>query len=539
MMLKQWIVLFISTAFMLAACHSPVYNQAQGNVADVKIKIHRAIKKSDVDAQQGPSLLVQQGAYVDRTPINLSRHPAWLENHIVIRGDQLPFSYYSRTIASGANSTILTKYQVGLDPSAVASMSYSGTVKGALDLLASKTGYVYSVNGSQIYWQAFITRTFDVAFMPGGTDYMVGTGTGSGETSVSSSSGIGGAGSSSSSTSSYNTGDSSGSEYSSISAKLSVWKDLELAVRQMLSPEGNVTVSQATTTLTVRDKPTNVALVDQYIHNINKNLSRQVLIRVQILEVDLSNNFNYGINWGLIAKAFNKTPFTISGTYGTPIILSQGTLAGGVIPTLGLNANANPAGAGGPNGVPSYTVLLNALNQQGKTSLVSEPRVICLNNQVSAIRIVTQQGYAASIQNTSGTGGTGTVAQNTVTSQITPGSVITGLTMYLLPKIMKDRIYLQVNADISVNNGFSSFGPTVNNVTQAQIQLPNITSKHFNQRSVIRSGDSLIMSGFRQYGNQANAMQFLNSQALGGKASQETSVETIILITPIILDDPA
>jgi hypothetical protein len=33
----------------------------------------------------------------------------------------------------------------------------------------------------------------------------------------------------------------------------------------------------------------------------------------------------------------------------------------------------------------------------------------------------------------------------------------------------------------------------------------------------------------------ANSMQFLNSQALGGKASQQTNTETIILITPIIL----
>ena len=134
-----------------------------------------------------------------------------------------------------------------------------------------------------------------------------------------------------------------------------------------------------------------------------------------------------------------------------------------------------------------------------------------------------------------------TAAQNTVTSQITPGSVITGLTIYILPKIMKDRVYLQVNADLSVNNGFQNFTPgqTTNNPTQASIQLPNITQKHFNQRSMIRSGDTLIMSGFRQMGNEANAMQFLYSQALGGKASQQANIETIILITPIILDDPA
>src|SRR5205823_3858044 len=105
------------------------------------------------------------------------------------------------------------------------------------------------------------------------------------------------------------------------------------------------------------------------------------------------------------------------------------------------------------NQIPSWTILFNALSQQGKTSVVSEPRVVCLNNQVAVVRIVQQNGYVASIQNTSlagSTGGSGgTTNVGTVTSQVTPGTVITGLTLYILPKIMQDKIYMQVNADLS------------------------------------------------------------------------------------------
>ena len=529
MMLTRWVILLLSTILTLSACHSAAYNQTQGNVADVKLRIASEIKTSNNAAKPASPLLVNQGAYVDATPINLERDPSWLRNPIVIRGDQLPFSYYSRTIGNGTSKGILTKYQVGLDPAANLSLSYSGTVKGALDLLASKSGYVYSVQGNVIYWQAFVTRTFDIAFMPGGTDYLMGKSSGS-STGTSAS----GGGSSSSNVSNYTTSDSSDSEYSSISGKLSVWTDLDATIKQMLSPDGKVTVSQATTTVMVRDRPTNVALIGQYILNLNNHLSRQVLVKVQILEIDLSNNFNFGINWALIANAFHATPFVVNGNYGTPISISS-TLSGGAVPTLGLNAAQALGAATNGNGIPSYTVLFNALNQQGKTSVVSEPRVVCLNNQVSVIRIVRQEGYAASVQNTSGAGGTGGT-QNTVTSQITPGSVVTGLTLYLLPKIMNGKIILQVNADLSTNNGFTSFGPAGStNPNQASIQLPNITEKHFNQRSVIKSGDTLILSGFRQVGNQANAMQMFNSQALGGKASQEVNRETIILITPIIL----
>ena len=95
---------------------------------------------------------------------------------------------------------------------------------------------------------------------------------------------------------------------------------------------------------------------------------------------------------------------------------------------------------------------------------------------------------------------------------------------------------MQVNADLSINDGFTTLGSTVNaNITASQIQLPNITEKHFNQRSVIKSGDTLILSGFRQVKNIANANQLLSSQALGGKGSSQISKETIILITPILL----
>ena len=154
-------------------------------------------------------------------------------------------------------------------------------------------------------------------------------------------------------------------------------------------------------------------------------------------------------------------------------------------------------------------------------------RGLCvLNNQVSVVRIVTQSGYLASVQNTSlaGAGGSGGASTNigTVTSQITPGTAITGLTLYILPKILKQNIFLQVNADLSALTGLT-------NLTSggSLIQVPNITEKHFNQRSVIHSGDTLILSGFRQITNEANANQFMTSQALGGKGSQELNSETL------------
>lgn len=527
-MLKKWIVLAIAAAFMLSACNSPVYNQTENNVADVKVKMTKAKKKQDEDAKVQPSLVMKKGLYVDKTPISLAKNPSWMRNHIVIKGDQLPFSYYSRTVALGAGTNILTKYQTGLDQSARISINYSGTIRGALDLLASKTGYVYNVQGTSVYWQAFITKTYDVAFMPGGTDYLMGKKSGGGSTDT---------GSAGQNTSNFTNSDSSIDQYSNLTGKLSVWADLQNTINQLMSPDGKVVVSQATTTVTVRDRPTNVQLVSQYIANLNKKMSRQVLVKIQILEVSLENDFNMGINWSIIANAFNKSPFVLNGNYGTPVSITN-LVTQTNFPSPVTTTQPNPpllpvagtvANYAEPNAIPSYTILVNALNQQGKTSIVSEPRVVCLNNQVSVIKITKQEGYVASVQNTT-LAGSSSSSNNTVTSQISPGNIITGITIYVLPKIMDEKILMQVNADLSVNQGVTTFASG-----GSQVQLPTITAKSFNQRSVIRSGETLILSGMRQLNNVANATQLFKSQALGGKGSKQLNSETVVLITPIIL----
>lgn len=518
MMSKKWILLLLAMTFTLASCHQPVFNQTDGNVADVKIKVLKEQHKADNIAKPCPPLLIKNDLYVDTTPISLSQRPSWLENHIVIRGDQLPFSYYSRLISAGAGQGILTKYQIGLDSALKISMSYSGTIRGALDLLATRAGFVYGVKNNQVYWESYITRTYDIAFISGDTDYLLGKKSGGGGANTSEQAGQ-------AQVSNYTTSDSSDAEYSNISGKISLWKDLNDTITQMLSPEGKVTVSQASTSVTVRDKPTNVQMIGQYISNLNHNLSKQVLVKVQVLEVNLENGFNYGINWSIVTRAFHNTNFRINANYGTPIAIQALSQQAGAtalsLPTIGTVADA--AGV-----IPSYQILLNALNQQGKTSVVSEPRILCLNNQVGVVRIVKSEGYVASIQNTTNSTASG-VATGT-TSQVTPGMVITGLTLYILPKILQDRVYLSVNADISTNNGFGAFGPT-----DSQIQLPNVTEKHFNQRSMIKSGDTLILAGFKQLTNRTGATQFLTSQSLGGTAAEQVNSETVILITPIVL----
>ena len=157
-MLKKWIVLILSIAFVLTACHSPMYNQTEGNIADVKIRAAQLRKHDDIRAKlnENASLVVKKGSYVDTTPISINKRPGWLSNHIVIRGAKLPFSYFALLIAAGSGSQVLTKYQPGLDQNFAVSVNYSGTIQGALDMLATKSGNVYSISKNKIYLFNFV-----------------------------------------------------------------------------------------------------------------------------------------------------------------------------------------------------------------------------------------------------------------------------------------------------------------------------------------------------------------------------------------------
>lgn len=529
---KHVFYLWLTIVLFLSGCNSPVYNQAEGNIAETKIRINEAMKKSNTSGKPIPNLLVKNDLYVDKTPISLAKEPSWLKNHIVIRGDQLPFSYYSRTIVAGGGKNVLTHYQTGMDEGQKVSMNYSGTVRGALELLGAKSGYVFTVNGRSVYWQAFISKTYDIAFMPGSSDYMMGKA--SGGSSISS---VATGGAQGSAAVSAIIDDSAGAQYSNLKGTLSVWKDLEKTIKQLLSSSGTVMVSESTSSVTVRDKPTNVALVGRYISNLNHNLTKQVLVKVQVLEVTLENDFNYGIEWNAVKRMLG-TDFKLNMNLGTPISISaMPPFTGGTTdPQLGLSNT----------GTTNVTALVDALNQQGKSSLVTEPRVVCLNNQVCVMRVIESQGYLASVQTTSLAGGAGTAGSASITSQLTPGNVVTGLTLYILPKILGNKVFLQVNADISTNQGIQTISSTTGQTTtgsvtaapnQSIIQVPDVVQKQFNQRSVIASGDTLILSGYRVVQNKANAMQLLTSQALGGKAAQEKTIESIVLITPIILHE--
>lgn len=519
--LVQSISLTVGCALLTACATPPMYYNAKDNVSNTKDKITQTQKQFIQAAKaSSDSVVYENRMYVDKQPINLAAQPAWLKKRITIHGASLPFSFYSSHIVRG--SGILTTYQTNLEQSKAVTLNYSGTIEGALKALSAKTGYMYTVNNNQILWKEYVTKTFNIAFLPGDSQYLVGKSTGGGSGSDPSSAGGSG-------TVTQGSKGNANDEYNNISGKMSVWDDLEKTIKSMLSKNGKVIVSQSTTSITIHDTPERVKTISSYIKQVNKNLSREVMVKVQVLDIKMNKSFNYGINWKLAAKFIGKTSFAFNGNFSQPVSISP--LSG---------AAASATGAGFTRG--SSSVLINALSQQGDVSVATEPTVVTTNDQVASINLLSQRGYLAKIANTSSNSQQqGGQTQTT----LTPGQVSTGFTLYILPKVINGKVYMQLSSDLSSllqirdlyssSNSDASAGKT--NEVGSMIQVPDINSKSFNQRSIVKSGTTLILAGFKQLSNQANNQKMFGLDALGGRGAKQQDEETIVLVTPYILNN--
>jgi type IVB pilus formation R64 PilN family outer membrane protein len=471
------------------------------------------IQSYKTQSAASPAVVTDYGFYADATPIDIASNPAWLNNKISFRAQNLPFSFVLKRILRDTDAIV--GYQSGVRSDKQISMSYNGTIRGALDSLAIKTNYAYVVNNKQINWSNFLTKNFDISFMPGSSDYMVGQSQ-TGRTTTTMRGNV-----------TTVVGEMNDEQYSSLKGTLSVWNDLKETLNNLKSKDGTVNVSESTTSVLVRDHPSNVNAIARYIQDLNKEMSRQVELKVKILEVDLDRSHQYGIDWNLVARALH-TDITIGGSIFDSIQTRLGS------------RDFNPISI--RIGEENDNVLINALSTMGKVSLVTEPSVITLNNQVAQIRITTDTSYLAQSETS--------IEDRTVTTSMTPGVVTSGFMLYILPKVKDNRIYLQVSSIVSklssldTINNFGNINAKIDpHKIQGKdiitIQIPTLAEKRFNMRSLVNNRATLVLGGFKQVEDVAAETRAFDIPYSGGKGSSHHNVETIILITPTIIENNA
>ncbi|MCP4395119.1 MAG: PilN family type IVB pilus formation outer membrane protein [Alphaproteobacteria bacterium] len=370
-------------------------------------------------------------------------------------------------------------------------LSYTGPLSGLLDNLGSHLSLWWKYKNGLIIFYDQETRIFTLYSLPSTSDF-----------SASVSSGTG----------------SSGSGSINSEMELDIWQELEDTVETIV-PEGTeIVFSKTSGTITVTANPLTLRRVASYIQQINERISRQVAIGVKVLRVSLDKEDNYGLDLNAIFdETAGLTMTGLHGPYSTPN--GEGTVNFSVV-------NAEDPILSKWNG---STAIIDAISTQGDVSILTSTVVTTLNNKIAPVEVANIRHYVRSISTT--------ISDGTPTTSAETAELSTGFSMQVIPRILEHgRVMLSISMSL---NQFIKM--TEVNVTGSTVQLPETNTRSFLQEIAMRSGQTLVISGFEETENRVDqsGIGHPDNLLLGGKRDANKKREVLVLlVTPEVLVSP-
>ena len=404
-------------------------------------------------------------------------------------------------------------------------VDYKGPLSGFLDRVASHFGVYWEYDRREIKFSYLQTRTFVVHALPANIDLtsrldVNNTAQGSGG------SGGGGGGGGGAGAGAGGIGGLGGGSSQSMSSEvqLRIWDDITKTVESIVGDQGKVEKAPSTGTITVTAPRLIMERVNRFMSAQNERLSRQVTVNVQLVSVDLNDGSDFRFDLQSLVNDFLRNGIEL--TVGTP-----GSLASAVAPGIGIAITQGRA--------RGTEALLQALATRGRVNVRTATTVTTLNGVPAPVNVVNTRGYLAEVAVTQIPGFVGGIGAG-VQASLRPGTVTTGFSLNILPRIDRDgqTLLLQFSMNISElvgpRDGFNEFsGPGGNS-----IQLPNINSRNFVQQAEVQSGQTIIVTGFERLNDTAERRGGVFSEFLGFGGSQIANrgrTALVILITPRIV----
>jgi type IV pilus assembly protein PilQ len=289
----------------------------------------------------------------------------------------------------------------------------------------------------------------------------------------------------------------------------------------------------------LNDTPDKIKQLRELIAVLDKPV-QQVLIESRLVVATDNFTRELGAKFGISGKQ-NNTQFGSSTAAGTA--LASGTGGGNVVSiggtdngngtASGLNFNL-PATGGGSFGLAilganySVDLELSAAQTEGRTEVISSPRVITANQQEAVIRQGQEIGYVT-YQNSAGSAagsGTATVAFKDAV-----------LELKVTPTITADnRIYLLINVTKDALAGYIT--------VPGSGQVPTINTSSVNTSALVNNGQTVVLGGIYEINNSDSVIKVpgLGDVPILGALFRQTTrtntkAELLIFVTPRILSE--
>jgi len=444
-------LLILALATVLAGCESQLAKHDDTR-KDINALMDKAVEERAKQALL-PPLVVEMPKPVEEKP---------LEQRFDLNVSDAPAAQVFMAIASG------TRYSVVVHPNIRESISVNlkdVTVLGALNVLRDLYGYEYTVQGNRITVLPISMRTkvFRVNYIDANRSGRSDVRVSSGSISDSPSSGgsAGGA---------VTTGGSTQqvvqSAHVTTTSDNKFWANIEKSVSAIVGSGAgrNVIVNAQSGVIVVRAFPAELRSVESFLKEMQLIVDRQVMIEAKIIDVQLREGFEAGINWAAFRNGNTRvgagvvrpgTEISTTGTISTPTgLLPDGSIdsASAFSATLGTAASL-ATGLTAPGAVfglalqtSDFAALLTFLETQGAVNVLSSPRVATINNQKAVLKVGDDSFFVTNIQTTATTSGAGTVTTPTITVQ----PFFSGIALDVTPQIDEDNnIILHVHPQVS------------------------------------------------------------------------------------------
>ncbi|MGC8553922.1 MAG: type II secretion system protein GspD [Candidatus Acidulodesulfobacterium sp.] len=314
-------------------------------------------------------------------------------------------------------------------------------------------------------------------------------------------------------------GNPSGSLSLTLSESGSLYSIISENIKEMLTKNGKYFINSKDGLIWVKDRVSNVNEVAAYIKRINKFLSKQVFLKVEVIDVSLNKGFQAGINWDLLFnQAFKSNVFGADSVSVSAQLASSNNISN--VPYIGFNGSG------------SNSAILNALRTQGAVDVISQPRLVLMDGQTRLISSGTITPYVSSIQ---------TMALSLSQTETYPviSQIQTGLSISFTPHINFKNNSVSVTLSLIDNSitGYQSFA-----IGGESFSNPVIESKSFSDTVNVKSGSTILVGGILTTDKVKNTygIPLLSKIPLIGdlfKSANDTNQkeDLLIMLTPKII----
>lgn len=325
----------------------------------------------------------------------------------------------------------------------------------------------------------------------------------------------------------YKSGDEGAVEDNMIksSERFDFWQTIEKELLALLNAEAEletkaVIINPNAGLITINGTFNQLERAREYIQQLQNRLKKQVAINVSIIAVSLDKSHSSGINWQNFSIDFNSQNAQNSNS----LISFQNTNEGNLfVKNLGFNVGLN------------LNSVMNFLSQNGKTKVLSNPKLVALNNQQAIISVGDTINYQVKESSKSTDSGT------TVSEIYNNYSIFIGILLNILPEISDDgKIMLRISPSLS------NFKYPQDNRRQSEPRViaPDTIQKKLSTVVQMENNQTLVLGGLISHNESLDesSINFLSKIPLLGslfKGSSQTqsSTEIVFIITPLIIDN--